>query len=511
MGELTALGELDVAHNVLRALPQTTTALHELALLDVTHNQLRALPDSLSSLTALAQSADELSFESNSLSAVPSFALRHMPHLWSIDVSDNMIKQWPEHFADYTESGEKSGGGALAMVSALLSKSKRGRSNSSTPTPDAATREKSSAAAEAFAVASGAALTPKKAGSDDAAPMADVQSPPRPFGTPRVKTPPAPALLVPAALTELVLRNNRFATIAPSVEDLTHYVRLTRLDLSRNTHLRTVPQELTTLTALEHLDLSDCGALTELPADVSPWRRLSTLLLARTARLHALPPSLASLPRLTAYSLTHVSAAAPRPLGTREPRDAAVAGDGAADFDGCVPSRHCVGALSDAEAMRARYMYNTSLKLIGSAPHPLAGAMLLALATADGKRVLHNDGIKHMRALVVGASRESAASEAPYFRAVGAEFVARTLALLARDEALMQRLTERDSLALMLRLAQCRHHGVSAEVRVCDAVWAVQAVFGAACLLTDPTLTDPRAFSLHTPWPRSAAQRTSRS
>ena len=277
-------------------------------------------------------------------------------------------------------------------------------------------------------------------------------------------------LLVPSELTELVLRRNKLASISPSIVDLAHYSRLKRLDLSHNSALRSVPQELVTLTALEHLDLSDCGSLTELPADMSDWRRLSTLLLARTPRLATLPASLASLPALTAFSLTHLSAAAPRALGVRAAHSSSAAAaateSDADDYDGCVPSRHCVGALSDADAMRARYQYHTALRLLGSAPHPLAGAMLLALATADGKRFLHNDGIAHMRAFVDRPHGAAAARETPEFRAVAADFVARTLALLAHNEEHLERLTQKDALQLMLRLARVSHKGVAAEVCV---------------------------------------------
>jgi hypothetical protein len=155
----------------------------------------------------------------------------------------------------------------------------------------------------------------------------------RPGGTPRRRHDAHTSTLLPP-LAELSLHDNKLYELRSSAADFAHYERLTRLDLSRNALVR-LPSELCgTLTALAHLDLSDCAALTEIPANIGTLTQLRTLLLARCAKLSTLPVGIASLPLLTASNLGGwvgcvcsvtlcvsavsvglVSAAAPRPLG----------------------------------------------------------------------------------------------------------------------------------------------------------------------------------------------------
>lgn len=50
LGLLTALGELDVSHNRLTALPVILSSLRALQVLNISHNQLTELPESVTSL-----------------------------------------------------------------------------------------------------------------------------------------------------------------------------------------------------------------------------------------------------------------------------------------------------------------------------------------------------------------------------------------------------------------------------------------------------------------------------
>jgi predicted acylesterase/phospholipase RssA len=356
-----------------------------------------------------------------------------------------------------TTAGETASGGDIMTASTPAAMAARVFAASSTLTPTG-TPVKATAAFVATAAVAVIADT------------SDVVSPPRPFGAPRAKR--ASNQLVPPSLTDLTLRSNKLSSLNGNADDMLQYVNLTRLDLSSNA-FKTLPAEIALLTALEHLDLSNCASLMALPADLSPLTRLSTLLLAQCAKLAELPASLASLPSLTAFSITYLSAAAPRPLGVVGRADGDD-GDGADRSGGCVPSRHCVGAIVDPEAMRARFQYNQAMRPLGSAPHPLGGAMMLALAATDGKRFLHNDGVKHMRAFVERPS-PAGASEPAAFRAVGADFIGRTMSQLARDSAFHDRLTQDDALQLLLLLASYDHPGVAAECAV-----ALTALCGAA-------------------------------
>jgi Leucine-rich repeat (LRR) protein/predicted acylesterase/phospholipase RssA len=501
IGELTCLVDLHLAFNKLVALPDSISALQDLVQLDVHHNSLRALPSAISSLQALRHSTSDWSLAYNGFVESPVFELRSLEHLRVLDLQANAISAWPESFAALT-AAEPTRLSTLALVSSFLS----GRGASAAPAaimpaPDAAATSSAAAAGEtasggvaadimtastpaavaARVFAASSTLTPTgtpvKATAAFAATAAvaviadpsDVVSPPRPFGAPRAKR--ASNQLVPPSLTDLTLRSNKLSSLNGNADDMLQYVNLTRLDLSSNA-FKTLPAEIALLTALEHLDLSDCASLMALPADLSPLTRLSTLLLAHCAKLAELPASLASLPSLTAFSITYLSAAAPRPLGVVERADG---DDGDADRSGgCVPSRHCVGAIVDPDAMRARFQYNQAMRLLGSAPHPLSGAMMLALAATDGKRFLHNDGVKHMRAFVERPS-PACASEPAAFRAVGADFIGRTMSQLARDSAFHDRLTQDDALQLLLLLASYDHPGVAAECAV-----ALTALCGAA-------------------------------
>lgn len=531
IGELTNLVELQLAHNRLSALPDSLSNLQDLSTLELSNNLLRALPSSLSALPALWRSTEEWSLGVNALSESPLYELRTMEHLRVIDLHDNSIALWPESFAALTSEPTRLG--ALALVSSFLS----GRSSSTAgaiapPTPTATTtadivNATTPAAAATRAFVASSSLTPTgtptklgavvPASSTTApvppttavvaavAPVSDVVSPPRPFGAPRAKS--SGSHLVPPQLSELILRNNRLSSINACVDDMQQYVHLKRLDLSHNA-FKSVPQELVLLTALEHLDLSDCASLLVLPADLSGFKRLSTLLLARCGKLAELPVSLASLPALQAFSFSHLSAAAPRALGVAVNAAAADADDveKAEDDGGYVPSRHCVGAICDADAMRARFQYNISLRVLGGAPHPLAGAMLLALAAADGKRFLHNDGIKHMRSFV--ARPDACAAESEPFRVVAADFVGRTMSLLARDEQFRDRLVQDDSLSLLLLLAENKHHGVVSECAValtslCGFVHEPQLVADARA--TVDQAIDPASVAATSPAATAAA------
>jgi hypothetical protein len=230
--------------------------------------------------------------------------------------------------------------------------------------------------------------------------VSDVVSPPRPFGAPRAKVERQPAR-APAA-DELILRNNRLSSINACVDDMQQYVHLKRLDLSHNA-FKSLPQELVLLTALEHLDLSDCASLLVLPADLSGFKRLSTLLLARCGKLAELPVSLASLPSLQAFSFSHLSAAAPRALGV-----AVECSRGVDEADAENPRttagtcRRGTASARSATRTRCARAFSTMCHCACLAVRRIRSPApcLLALAAADGKRFLHNDGIKHMRSFV---------------------------------------------------------------------------------------------------------------
>jgi hypothetical protein len=271
--------------------------------------------------------------------------------------------------------------------------------------------------------------------------------------------------LVPPQLSELILRNNRLSSINACVDDMQQYVHLKRLDSvaqrfqecaagARAAHRARAPR-------FERLRVAAGAA-----------GRLVWLQAAVDAAVGALRQAgrAASVARVAAGAAgVFVLASERRGAACARRRCQCSRGDAddvekAEDDGGYVPSRHCVGAICDADAMRARFQYNISLRVLGGAPHPLAGAMLAG--ARGGRRQALSAQRRHQAHALVCCAPDACAAESEPFRVVAADFVGRTMSLLARDEQFRDRLVQDDSLALLLLLAENKHHGVVSECAV---------------------------------------------